>query len=382
MSRYVEIIYDNSGSMNDNVGGRKKYEIAQVLFEKEILPTIGNKGDKVVLRLLRNGCGGDSLAELMPNNKAKMLERIKTIRHDQSTPLFYTISDAVEACRAEPPVDEYLIFVLTDGDDTCHVKINEVIDQDIIDKFIKIHNVNLLLTQLAIESDISSNNLTAFANHIGGRTVSLGANDDIDTMRSKMIVALNVSGFSTKRPLEYCYTHISGFDMNWDEVEQRGVEFYEAFLMYEFKLILWEPQIRKLVSPIQLEEMKFVQGLIFKSKLPLDSVRAMLSELKQPYYYSHNCIYWDFSVAKWKYFKPQNSIRQLDNPGADFEDNKNNIETKESGLFEKEEQLFNISDVYRVEFGNTNAPTFKLVSIGKTDWSVELKVGDQVRFKH
>ncbi len=63
MSRYIEIVYDNSGSMNDNVGGRKKYEIAQVLFEKEILPTIGNKGDKVVLRLLRNGCGGDSLAE-------------------------------------------------------------------------------------------------------------------------------------------------------------------------------------------------------------------------------------------------------------------------------------------------------------------------------
>ena len=39
MKRYIEIVYDNSGSMNDRVGNKKKYEIAQELFEKDILPS-------------------------------------------------------------------------------------------------------------------------------------------------------------------------------------------------------------------------------------------------------------------------------------------------------------------------------------------------------
>lgn len=28
MNRYIEIVYDNSGSMNENVGNNRKYEIA------------------------------------------------------------------------------------------------------------------------------------------------------------------------------------------------------------------------------------------------------------------------------------------------------------------------------------------------------------------
>jgi hypothetical protein len=382
MNRYIEIVYDNSGSMNENVGNNRKYDIAQILFEKEILPVIGNKGDKVVLRLLRDNCNGTSVAELLPNTKAKMLERIKQISHDQATPLFYTIADAVEACRKEPPVDEYLIFVLTDGDDTCHVKINNVIDQNIIDRFIKIHNVNFLLTQLAIVSDISSNNLTSFTNYIGGRTVCLGVDDDLNTMRSKMKTALNVSGFSARKPLEHCYTKVSGFDMTWDEVEDKGIDFYYASLMHQFELIEWEPKLDKLVSPIQFEEMKFIYGLKFSTDLPQEYVDAMLSSLKQPYYYSHNCIYWDFSAAKWKYFKPQNSIRQVYNPGADLEDNVENNSKLNSNNFVENLQNFNTHEVYRVEREETIMPSFRLKPIGVSDWNIELKNGDQIRFRN
>ena len=118
MKRYIEIVYDNSGSMNDRVGNKKKYEIAQELFEKDILPSIGLRGDQVVLRLLRNGSEDSiSIAETLPNQRNLMLNRIKGINHDQSTPLFYTVFDSVEACR-NVRADEYLIFVLTDGDDT------------------------------------------------------------------------------------------------------------------------------------------------------------------------------------------------------------------------------------------------------------------------
>jgi len=37
MKRYIEIVYDNSGSMENLVGNKLKYEIAQELSEKEIL---------------------------------------------------------------------------------------------------------------------------------------------------------------------------------------------------------------------------------------------------------------------------------------------------------------------------------------------------------
>jgi hypothetical protein len=383
MSRYIEVVYDNSGSMRDTIGKSRKYEIAQILFEKEILPTIGQRDDKVVLRLLRDNCNGKSIAEILPNNKAKMLERIKQIEHDQSTPLFHTIADAVESCRLEPPVDEYLIFVLTDGDDTCHVKINDIIDQSIIDKFIKIHNVNMLLTQLAIESDISSNNLTAFTNHIGGRTVSLRVNDDLKTMRSKMKVALNVSGFSTKRPLEYCYNKISGFDLTWDEVEERGIYFYDANLMFELKLIQWKPDLTVSVTPIQLEELKFIHGLKFKTDLPVEYVNSMLAELKQPYYYSHNCIYWDFSVSKWKYFKQQNSIRQVHNPGAVFEDNtQHEIETNK--LEDHYVQKFNDINLYTVKCENTLLPSYTILPyrLDTPNHIVTLREGTVLKFRN
>jgi hypothetical protein len=148
MKRYIEIVYDNSGSMTDHIGNRTKYEIAQELFEKEILPSVAMKGDEVVLRLLRKECESEkshaeSLTIQYGTNRKAMLSRIKTINHDQSTPLFYTIYDSIEACKKET-ADQYLIFVLTDGDDTCGVKIEELIDQDIIDKYVKFYKVLLV----------------------------------------------------------------------------------------------------------------------------------------------------------------------------------------------------------------------------------------------
>ena len=132
MKRYIEIVYDNSGSMNDTVGNKRKYEIAQELFEKDILPSIGLRGDQVVLRLLRKSCENTvSNAETLPNQRNLMLNRIKGINHDQGTPLFYTVFDSVEACR-NVNADQHLIFVLTDGDDTCGVRIDELINEDTV----------------------------------------------------------------------------------------------------------------------------------------------------------------------------------------------------------------------------------------------------------
>ncbi len=384
MKRYIEIVYDNSGSMNDRVGKKTKYEIAQELFEKEILPSIGLRGDHVVLRLLRNGCEDTtSIAETLPNQRNLMLKRIKEINHDHMTPLFYTVYDSVEACRMVK-ADEYLIFVLTDGDDTCGVKIEDVIDEETIKKFIRYYDVKLLLAQLAIESSISRNNLTAFTNALGGQTISLDSSDSISQMRNKLKVALNVSGFTNKFPLEHCFDSLPGFDMAWEEVEEVGINFHQAMLLHQKGLLTWTPDYNTPVESLQFAELRFLFSLLFKSGVPEDLLKTMLSQLKKPYYYSFDCIYWDFSSARWRYFIQQNHIEQLPNEDARFDDSpeKNRIDNRDE-IYAKYEE----SRVYRVELAPTNMPSFQLLPdvdlnvINKSQKPRILEDGDRVVFK-
>jgi hypothetical protein len=381
MKRYIEIVYDNSGSMTDHIGNRTKYEIAQELFEKEILPSVAMKGDEVVLRLLRKECESEkshaeSLTIQYGTNRKAMLSRIKTINHDQSTPLFYTIYDSIEACKKET-ADQYLIFVLTDGDDTCGVKIKELIDQDIIDKYVKFYRV--LLVQLAIDSKTSSNNLTALTSYLGGQTVVLGRNDSGSTMRNKMKKALNSSGFSLKLPLEHCYENQPGFEKTWEELESIGIDFHQALLLYNKDLLSWLPESSKQVSALELAELKFLFGLYFKSGIPDGLALTMLAQLKKPYYYSHDCIYWDFATARWKYFIPQNIINQMENPDARNEDGVNDM--KVNNHLRDRLETYDDYQVYEVEFGETIAPSYVLRPKEQGDWSIELKPGDLVKFK-
>jgi hypothetical protein len=327
MKRYIEIVYDNSGSMNSYMGNEKRYEVAQKLFDKEILPTIAKSGDEVLLRLLRRDCDIESKSESLTSQfktRAEMLERIKQIYHGQGTPLFYTMLDAIEACK-KVMADEYLIFVLTDGDDTCGGNFKDIIPQDIFKKYFRIPP-ELLLVQFDIESKISRNNLTAFTSYIGGRTISIDKSDGIGGMRTKLKKALKVSGFSNKLPLEHCYDSQPGFDMNWEEAEELGFKFHNAQLLFQKNIIDWEPNPDIHVSRLQLAEFDFLDGIFFKTALPEEFTKAMLKQLKKPYYYSHDCIFWDFQSARWKYFKEQNQFEQVDNPDAKYDDEEDNIE--------------------------------------------------------
>ena len=381
MKRYIEIVYDNSGSMSEIIGNKHKYEIAQDLFEKEILPTVALKGDEVVLRLLRKTCESDksyaeSLTQNYGTNRREMLSRIQSIRHDQSTPLFYTIYDAIQACRTVM-ADQYLIFVLTDGDDTCGVQIEKLIDQDLIDKYVRFYKV--LLVQLAIDSKTSGNNLTAFTSYLGGQTIVLGRHDSGSTMRNKMKKALSSSGFSVKFPLEHCYESQPGFEKSWDEIEALGIDYHQAILLYNKDILSWLPQRSKEVSALELAELKFIFGLFFKSAIPFDLGLTMLAQLKKPYYYSHDCIYWDFASARWKYFIAQNRINQIDNPEANNEDT--SFEVDAIRKYDKQLTRYDESQVYKVELGHTLMPTYILRPVGQRDWSVILKPGDLVKFK-
>jgi hypothetical protein len=382
MKRYIEIVYDNSGSMTDRVGNKKKYEIAQELFEKDILPSIGLRGDHVVLRLLRNGCeDSKSVSETLPNQRNLMLNRIKSINHDQITPLFYTVFDAVEACR-NIRADEYLIFVLTDGDDTCGVKIEELIDEDTLKKYVRFYKV--LLVQLAVNSPISKNNLTAFTNALGGQAISLESWDSIPQMRKKLKLALNVSGFTNKFPLEYCFDKLPGFDMTWEEIEESGIDTHQAMLLYQKELLTWRPDFNLGVSTLQLAELRFLFSLFFKSGIPEDLSKTMLSQLKKPYYYSFDCIYWDFASARWRYFIQQNQIQQLPNEEARFEDFPDMNRMK---YFDRDQSFYMENKIYFVETAPTIAPAFQLTDeemlddIGDRRKIRILEPGDKVIFK-
>jgi hypothetical protein len=382
MKRYIEIVYDNSGSMNELVGSKRKYEIAQDLFEKEILPTIGLRGDQVVLRLLRKDCSATSSNfQVLPNQRNVMLNYLKGINHDQSTPLFKTIYDAIETCKTIQ-ANQHLIFVLTDGDDNCGVKIEKLIDEKTLKHYVKFYTV--LLVQLAVNSSTSKNNLIALTNVLGGQSISLESTDSFPEMRKKVKSALRVSGFSNKIPLDHCFDFVPGNDLTWDEIAETGISFHQAMLLFQKDLLTWMPEIEIEVSQLQIAELSFLHSLIFNSGIPEDLTKTMLSQLKKPYYYSYDCIFWDFSAARWKYFIPQNKIDQLPNENAILDDFPERIMNDKT---DNRYELYKHNQKYIVEEVISDILEFKITQdnsdeVNNQTKEIELRKGDRIIFKH
>lgn len=275
-----------------------------------------------------------------------------------------------------------MIFVLTDGDDTCGVKIEELIDEDTFRRYIRMMRV--LLVQFAIDSPTSRNNLTAFASALGGQTISLDGSDTLPEMRTKLRVALNVSGFSNTFPLEHCFNNLPGFNLSWHEVENNGIDFHHAMLIYQKGLLSWLPDMKISVSTLQFAELKFLYSLLFKTGLPEDLTKTMLAQLKKPYYYSFDCIYWDFGSARWRYFLKQNRIQQMPNREAEVEDSPLDYRPDK---FDNNRTYYMEHHVYRVEDGQTMMPSFQLVEERQkkidlfTKPDKVLMLGDRVIFR-
>ena len=274
-----------------------------------------------------------------------------------------------------------MIFVLTDGDDTCGVRIEDLIDEDTLKKYVRFYKV--LLVQLAVNSPISRNNLTAFTNALGGQAISLDSSDSIPQMRKKLKLALNISGFTNKFPLEHCFDKLPGFDVAWEEIEEGGINFHQAMLLHQKGLLTWMPDFNLGVSTLQFAELSFLFSLLFKSGIPEDLLKTMLSQLKKPYYYSFDCIYWDFASARWRYFIQQNQIQQLPNKDARFEDYPEKNKMRE---FDERHSHYLDIETYRVEQAPTIMPAFQLIREDLADLDFKphtkiLKEGDRVIFK-
>ena len=382
MKRYIEIIFDDSGSMDSHINGEPKHIIAKKLFKEKIIPKLDLKTDTVFLRTLANGCGiGMSRADKLDNDISKMTAAINSISCYKSTPLYYTIKDSIDACE-KSGADEKHIFILTDGDDTCYINPESILGND----FLKVKdqlNLNTILVQFAIESSITKNNLTAFSQKIGATNVIISSNDikDFDIIDKKISKAFIKSGLDKKGKFPHC--NIEGLVEFYQLGQCTEYDYYLVELLYEEKLLKWKPSLKKWIDSSQKMELDFLYTLRFRNCLPESQVKQMLFQLQKPYIYSFDCIYWDFKERVWKYFDEIPKLDLVDNPEAILADNneKLNLENKQkqSELFDKktpyEVKLLPLNDIHNDRF---KLVEYKYDRIGPP---ITLNEGDIVEFK-
>ena len=296
---YFEIVFDDSGSMNDPLAGSTRLEVAKELFEKDIFPLIDSNTD-VAVRLLRDDCNGYSVYQGFGNKKDLCLEYIKSIQPKGRTPLFNTMKDAL-ATTLNSGANEKTIFVLTDGGDNCGKSISDVLTNEEL-KYFK--QINVILAQFTVSDGVDVNQLSHLANTIGAKTFNFasGAGASIASIRTELKTALNVVGMNRNEPLRHCFEELPGDLVYWKEIEAMGIQLHQARVLYDEHFLSWKPEYPMRVNPLQLAELKFLYGIRFKTGIGVEMMRSMLSQLVKPYYYNSNCIYWHFEEARWKYF--------------------------------------------------------------------------------
>jgi hypothetical protein len=296
---YFEIVFDDSGSMNDPLAGSTRLEVAKELFEKDIFPLIDSNTD-VAVRLLRDDCNGYSVYKSFGNKKDLCLEYIKSIHPKGRTPLFNTMKDAL-ATTLSSGANEKTIFVLTDGGDNCHRPIEQVLTKDEL-KYFK--QINVILAQFTVSNGGDVNQLSHLANTVGAKTFNFAsaAGASIASIRTELKTALNVVGMNRNEPLKHCYEELPGDLIYWKDIEAMGIQLHQARVLYDEHFLSWKPEYPMRVNPLQLAELKFLYGIRFKTGMGVEMMRTMLSQLVKPYYYNSNCIYWHFEEARWKYF--------------------------------------------------------------------------------
>jgi len=295
MNRYIEIIFDNSGSMNNYINNKQKHIIAKNIFKDTIIPKLDLKNDHVILRTLSSSCRiGLSETKPLDNDKLKMINTIDSISCYGGTPLYYTIKDSIVECN-NIKANEKFIFILTDGDDTCFESPESILGSD----FLKIKeqlNLNTILVQFAIESSKTKNNLTAFSQKIGATNVIVSSSEanNLNIIEKKLTKAFIQSGLN-KGGFPHCEVKNPENKYKLNDL----IEFdpYSVQLLFQEKLISWNPSKTKSIASEQLMELDFLYTLRFRNCLSESLVKQMLLQLVKPYKYSFDCIYWDLSFV-------------------------------------------------------------------------------------
>jgi hypothetical protein len=381
-NRYIEIVFDNSGSMGTFMdSGKSRLETAKQLFREEILPSIDWQNDSVFLRTLRSGC--ENLSEVKKGfNKDSLEHMIQALRPEGGTPLYNTVKDALNASK-RAIADEKVIFVLTDGEDTCGFSDSLNFTEEEL-RYVK--TLNVILIKYAIENTITNTNLDWFASKIGAQTFSVGASGraDFSSMRADLRNGLGNAGFVTgsNRNVTPVYPN---YTMSWSELNNRGIQIYQAELLFNEGFLSWKPEPNQPLEGKQWSELLFLWSLRFLNGLPAEIVRAMLLHLPKPYAYSQSGMYWDFQKTRW--ITPEaKPAQRLPNPEAKMQDNLNvkNREIEADKLYD-EDVYYEVHQLRQENIAGT--PGYKLEKWRcKTDILVKpsktkkLKEGDVVQF--
>jgi hypothetical protein len=344
MEKYIEIIFDDSASMNSLLNGELKHITAKNIIKEQIIPKIDFKNSEVYLRTLSQDCRtGFSKAIKLSGTIQRINDEIDNIHCDKSTPLYYTIKDSIDACK-NSGFSESHIFILTDGDDTCSKNPEQILGID----FLKIKNqinLNTILVQFVIESNITKNNLTALSQKIGATNVVIDTKDlkNKVALDHKITKSFIKTGLNKEIPFPHCQVEIKN-DISLAELTE--YDFYLVQLLHQEKFLSWKPTLKKKLNSEQMAELDFLYSLRFKNNLPEAQVRLMLSSLQKPYIYSFNCMYWDFNERVWKYFEKLPDLTILDNPDAINQDITFDSLTE---LKDEIEPLFIEDKIYMVE---------------------------------
>jgi hypothetical protein len=250
--------------------------------------------------------------------------------------------------------DEIHLFVLTDGEDNCEQALSDVFKKDTL-KNLNI-NLDLLLVQFGVESNIQSNNLNAFSNYIGAKTIQVKSEDlsNLNFAKASMKKELAKTTLNNSYQLSHCFnSDPNQVQMTWDDIEKSGISRFWASILFEEKLIDWNPVKQETIFEFEYRELTFLCALRFKSNLPREATVNMLQQLIKPYYYCLDEIYWDFNAAKWKYFEKPTETVIIDNPERFNEKNlyQNNRNYK---LDRDENQIFRPGACYEVFKPNNN----------------------------
>lgn len=309
MNRYIEIIFDDSGSMaSEHSSGKPRHIVAKELFVKSVLPSIGKPGDKVMLRLLREtGCEvlveKESVSREIGPTQEEIEHEISSInRFNKNTPLYLTIKDCIEECsklsKKNSSYTDYLIFVLTDGGDTCYTDVRSVISEKEMQQWnVVIPKLDPVLVQFDIDNSISKTNLEGAIRFLGGRSVNVSnaSKKSITLVKN----ALKRSGFEGNI-LPHCIeSQPYGKSYTWNELENENIFFHQAQLLNQSKLLCFEPNLDRQVTHDQYYDLKFLHSLAFVSHLPMNLIKSMVTQLEKPLLYTHECIRWDFAKARW-----------------------------------------------------------------------------------
>ena len=364
---YFEIVFDDSGSMDDLLAGSTWPEVAKEPFEKDIFPLIDNSTE-VAVRLLRNSCGGESEYFPFGTNRMDCLRFIRGINATKGTPLFNTMKDALET-TLNSGANEKTIFVLTDGEDTCGLPIDKVLTKAEQQYF---KQINVILAQFTVSNGSEVNQLSHLANTIGAKTFNFAssAGASMSSIRTELKTALNVVGMNRNEPLRHCYEELPGDLVYWKDIEAMGIQLHQARVLYDEHFLSWKPEYPMRVNPSQLAELKFLYGIRFKTGIGVEMMRTMLSQLVKPYYYNSNCIYWHFEEARWKYFPQPAPIVVDPKRNEDFD-----INPYSQGVFHEDAEYRKVNLYKVVSVGNKskNYKTNNMVSmVDEPHYTLEL----------